>query len=76
LNLFNANLHPPSHYPRLIDPLLTIVAPGGSFFLTASEADVLMRQARARQIGLSRLGEIQGYYDENVVLFQVHKISA
>jgi hypothetical protein len=76
LNLFNANLHPPSHYPRLIDPLLTIIAPGGSLFLTASEADVLMRQARARQMGLSRLGEIQGYYDENVVLFQVHKISA
>jgi hypothetical protein len=76
LNLFNANLHPPSHYPRLIDPLLTIIAPGGSLFLTASEADVLMRQARARQIGLSRLGEVQGYYDENVVLFQVYKTSA
>jgi hypothetical protein len=76
LNLFNANLYPLPHHPRLIDPLLTIIAPGGSFFLTASEADVLMRQARARQIGLSRLGEIQGYYDENVVLFQVHKISA
>lgn len=75
LNLFNANLHPPAHYPRLIDPLLTVIAPGGSFFLTASEADILLRQARARQVGLRRLGEIQGYYDENVVLFQVHRTS-
>jgi hypothetical protein len=75
LNLFNANLHPVSHYPRLIDPLLTIIAPGGSFFVTASEADVLLRRALARQMGLSRLGEVQGYYDENVVLFQVHRTS-
>jgi hypothetical protein len=75
LNLFNANLHRVSHYPRLIDPLLTIIAPGGSFFVTASEADVLLRRARARQMGLSRLGEVQGYYDENVVLFQVHRTS-
>jgi hypothetical protein len=76
LNLFNANLHPASHYPRLIDPLLTIIAPGGSFFFTASEADILLRRARARQMGLSRLGEMQGYYDENVVLLQVHRTSA
>jgi hypothetical protein len=76
LNLFNANLHPASDYPRLIAPLLTIIAPGGSFFLTASEADILLRQARARQAGLRRLGEIQGYYDENVVLFQVHRTLA
>jgi hypothetical protein len=76
LNLFNANLHPASHYPRLIDPLLTIIAPGGSFFLTASEADVLLRRARARQLGLNRLGEIQGYYDENIVLLQVRRTSA
>ena len=75
LNLFNANLHPPARYPRLIDPLLTVIAPGGSFFLTASEADIILRQARARQVGLRRLGEIQGYYDENVVLFQVHRTS-
>ena len=34
LNLFNANLHPASDYPRLIDPLLTVIAPGGSFFFT------------------------------------------
>jgi hypothetical protein len=26
LNLFNANLHPASDYPRLLDPLLTIIA--------------------------------------------------
>src|SRR5215216_4214618 len=65
-----------SHYPRLIDPLLTIIAPGGSFFFTASEADILLRRARARQMGLSRLGEMQGYYDENVVLLQVHRTSA
>jgi hypothetical protein len=76
LNLFNANLHPASRYPRLIDPLLTIIAPGGSFFLTASEADVLLRRARARQMGLNRLGEIQGYYDENIVLLQVRRTSA
>jgi hypothetical protein len=24
-------------------------------------------------MGLSRLGEMQGYYDENVVLLQVHR---
>jgi hypothetical protein len=76
LNLFNANLHPASDYPRLIDPLLTIIAPGGSFFLTASEADVLLRQAQARQAGVSRLGEIQGYYDENIMLLQVHGTAA
>jgi hypothetical protein len=76
LNLFNANLHPASDYPRLIDPLLTTIAPGGSLFLTASEADALLNRARARQAGLSRLGEIQGYYDENIVLLQVHRTSA
>jgi hypothetical protein len=70
LNLFNTNLYPASDYPRLIDPLLTAIAPGGSFFLTMSEADVLLRRARSRQLGLSRLGEIQGYYDENIVLLQ------
>jgi hypothetical protein len=73
LNLFNANLYPAADHPRLIDPLLTAVAPGGSFFLTASEADILQRRARARQLGLSRLGEIQGYYDEDIVLLQAHR---
>ena len=72
LNLFNANLHSASHYSRLIDPLLTVIAPCGSLFFTSSEADVLLRRARARQMGLGRLGEIQGYYDENIVLLQVH----
>jgi hypothetical protein len=72
LNLFNAHLHPVSSHPRLIDPLLTVIAPGGSFFLTASEAAVLLRQARARQAGINQLGEVQGYYDEHVVLLQRH----
>jgi hypothetical protein len=75
LNLFNTNLYPVSHYPRLIDPLLTTIAPGGSFFLTMSEADVLLRRARSRQLAVSRLGEIQGYYDENIILLQVDGIS-
>jgi hypothetical protein len=70
-NLFNAHLHQPSDYPRLIDPLLTVIAPGGSYFLTASEAAVLLRQAQARRVQLTRMGEIQGYYDENVLLLQV-----
>ena len=70
-NLFNAHLHRAADYPRLIDPLLTVIAPGGSCFLTASEAVVLVRQAQARRVHLTRIGELQGYYDENVVLFQV-----
>jgi hypothetical protein len=70
-NLFNAHLHRPSDYPRLIDPLLTVIAPRGSYFLTVSEATVLLRQAQARRVQLTRMGEIQGYYDENVVLLQV-----
>jgi hypothetical protein len=69
-NLFNAHLHQASDYPRLIAPLLTVVAPGGSYFLTASEAAVLVRQAQARRVQLRRVGELQGYYDENVVLLQ------
>jgi hypothetical protein len=70
-NLFNAHLHHASDYPRIIDALLTVIAPGGSYFLTASEAAVLIRQAQARRVHLTRIGELQGYYDENVVLFQV-----
>jgi hypothetical protein len=70
-NLFNAHLHQPADYPRLINPLLTVIAAGGSYFLTASEAAVLLRQAQARRLQLTRMGEIQGYYDENVVLLQV-----
>jgi hypothetical protein len=70
-NLFNAHLHHAADYPRIIDPLLTVIAPGGSYFLTASEAAVLVRQAQARRVQLTRIGELQGYYDENVLLFQV-----
>jgi hypothetical protein len=69
-NLFNAHLHSASDYPRVINPLLTVLAPGGSVFLTASEAAVLLRQAQARQFLLTKIGEIQGYYDENVLMFQ------
>jgi len=71
-NLFNAHLHPTATQPRVIDVLLLVVASGGSLFLTESEAVVLQRQARVRQRRLTKLGEIQGYYDENVVLFRLH----
>jgi hypothetical protein len=70
-NLFNAHLHRPANYPRLIDPLLTVIAPGGSYFITVSEAAVLLRQAHVRRVQLTRIGELQGYYDENVMLLQV-----
>jgi hypothetical protein len=70
-NLFNANVHPAAIQPRVIDVLLLVVAPGGSVFLTESEAMVLQRQAQARQRRLTKLGEMQGYYDENVVVFQL-----
>jgi hypothetical protein len=72
-NLFNAHLHPAVAYPRIVDALLSVVAPGGSYFLTDSEAAVLLRRAQARQVRLTRLGEIQGYYDENVVMFRVRE---
>jgi hypothetical protein len=72
-NLFNAHLHRAAAYPHIIDALLTIIAPGGSYFLTESEAAVLLRQAQARRVHLMRLGEIQGYYDENVVMLQGRK---
>ena len=70
-NLFNAHVHPAAIQPRVIDVLLLVVAPGGSVFLTESEAMVLQRQAQGRQRRLTKLGEIQGYYDENVVVFQL-----
>jgi hypothetical protein len=69
-NLFNAHLHPAVAYPRIIDALLSVVAPGGSYFITESEAAVLLRRAQGRRVRLMRLGEIQGYYDENVVMFR------
>jgi hypothetical protein len=72
-NLFNAHLHRATAYPAIIDALLTIIAPGGSYFLTEAEAAVLLRQAQVRRVHLTRLGEIQGYYDENVMMLQVRK---
>jgi hypothetical protein len=72
-NLFNAHLHPSAAYPRVIAALLAAVASGGSLFLTESEAVALQRQAQARQMRLTRLAKVQGYYDENVVLLQLHK---
>lgn len=70
-NLFNAHLHPAAAYAHIIDTLLIIGAPGGTYFLTESEAAVLVRQAQARRVQLRSFGEIQGYYDENVVPVQV-----
>ncbi len=69
-NLFNAHLHRTTAYPRIIDALLIIGVPGASYFLTESEATVLWRQAQVRRMQLRRLGEVQGYYDENVVMLQ------
>jgi hypothetical protein len=71
-NLFNAHVHPTVVQPRVMDVLLPVVASGGSLFLTESEAMVLQRQAQARQRRCTKLGEIQGYYDENVVVLQLH----
>jgi hypothetical protein len=71
-NLFNAHVHPTAIQPRLIDALLLVVAAGGSVFVTESEAMVLQRQAQVRQRQCTKIGEIQGYYDENVVVFQLH----
>jgi hypothetical protein len=69
-NLFNAHLHPAAAYAHIIDALLMIGVPGGSYFFTESEATVLWRQAQARRVHLTRLGEVQGYYDERVVMLQ------
>jgi hypothetical protein len=74
-NLFNAHMHPPAVQPRILDTLLTVVADGGSFFITASEAAVLTRQARVRGMQLSTVGQVLGYYDEDVWMFQVRKPS-
>jgi hypothetical protein len=71
-NLFNAHVHPAALHPRVIDVLLLVVAPGGSVLLTESEAMVLQRQAQVRQRRLTKLCDIQGYYDEDVVAFQLH----
>jgi hypothetical protein len=74
-NLFNAHVHPATVQPRIIDTLLAVVADGGSFFITASEAAVLTRQARVRGMHLSTIGQVLGYYDEDVLMFRVRKPS-
>jgi len=72
-NLFNAHLHPAGAYPRIIDTLLRVIANGGSYFITESEAVVLTTRARIQQVQLSQITQVQGYYDEQVLMFQVHK---
>jgi hypothetical protein len=72
-NLFNAHLHPAGAYPRIIDALLGVIANGGSYFITESEAAVLTVRARIQQVQLSQMTQVQGYYDEQVLMFQVHK---
>jgi hypothetical protein len=73
LNLFNAHIHPPAVQPRIMDILLTVVTDGGSVFITESEAAVLARQARVRGMQLSKMGQVLGYYDEDVLMFQMRK---
>jgi hypothetical protein len=72
-NLFNAHLHPVHVQPKVIDLLLTVMAHRGSIFITASEAALLTRQAPMHGITLTKLGQIPGYYDEDVLLFQVSR---
>jgi len=72
-NLFNAHLHPLHVQPRLINILLTVLADGGSVFITASEAAVLARQAPIQKMRLVKLGQIPGYYDEDVILLQAYR---
>lgn len=72
-NLFNAHLHPVGAYPRILDTLLRVIANGGSYFITESEAAVLTVRARLQQVQLSKITQVQGYYDEQVLMFQVHK---
>jgi hypothetical protein len=72
-NLFNAHLHPAGVYPQIIDALLGVIAKGGSFFITESEAAVLTARARMQQRPLCQMAKVQGYYDEQVLMLQVHK---
>ena len=72
-NLFNAHVHPAGAYPKIIDALLGVIANGGSYFITESEAAVLTVRARIQQVQLSQIAQVQGYYDEQVLMFQVHK---
>lgn len=73
-NLFNAHLHPPHVQPQIIALLLGVIAYGGSVFITASEAAVLMQQAPIHGVRLAKLGQIPGYYDEDVVMLQASRI--
>jgi hypothetical protein len=75
LNLFNAHMHPLAVQPSIMDILVTVVADGGSFFITESEAAVLVRQARVRGMHLSKVGQVLGYYDEDVLMFRLRKPS-
>jgi hypothetical protein len=72
-NLFNAHLHPPHVQPRIIATLLTVLADGGSLFITASEAAVLARQAPIQKVRLVKIGQLPGYYDEDVILLQAYR---
>jgi hypothetical protein len=72
-NLFNAHLHPPHVQPQIIALLLGVMADGGSLFITASEAAVLTKQAPLHGVRLAQLGQIPGYYDEDVVMLQVSR---
>jgi hypothetical protein len=74
-NLFNAHLHPPHVQPRIIDSLLHVVADGGSVFITASEAGLLTRQAPIHGLRLVKLGQVPGYYDEDVAMFRASRTS-
>jgi hypothetical protein len=69
-NLFNARLHPASAQPRLVDVLLSLIADGGSLFVTASEAMLLRRRAPLHGLHLAPLGRVPGYYDEEVLMLQ------
>jgi hypothetical protein len=72
-NLFNAHLHPGHVQPKIIGSLLRVMADRGSVFITASEAAVLIRQAPIYGVNLAKLGEIPGYYDEDVAMFQLSR---
>ncbi len=72
-NLFNAHLHPTGAYPGITDALLSVIADGGSCFITESEAEEFRIQARIQGVRVVTLGQVSGYYDEAVLMLQVHK---
>jgi hypothetical protein len=74
-NLFNAHLHPAHVQPQVIALLLRAIADGGSLFVTASEAAVLARQAPIQGVRLATIGQLPGYYDEDVLMFQAFRTS-